>query len=252
MRRLIIDCAILFAIGLLLALLGPFGSFGAPFVVRLLYWATAAYAGYFLYMPAMATASRLADRLELPEPAVWAAACAFASLPMSIVIWCASFLWRAPRLPTLEQAASHYANVLVLGGVVCLLFWFVRRRPELRAEQTASAAPAPLEQPPSRVAFLDRLPPHLGRELIALEMEDHYVRAHTTLGSTMLLMRLRDAAAELDGLPGAQVHRSWWIARGAVRGVRREGRNLRLLLANGLTAPVARNKAAELEAAGWF
>jgi hypothetical protein len=31
----------------------------------------------------------------------------------------------------------------------------------------------------------------------------------------LLLMRFSDATAELDGLPGLRVHRSWWIAEGA-------------------------------------
>ena len=61
-------------------------------------------------------------------------------------------------------------------------------------------------------------------------MEDHYVRAHTMLGSDLVLLRLRDAIAELDGIEGAQVHRSWWVARDVVEGVEREGRKLRLLL----------------------
>ena len=32
--------------------------------------------------------------------------------------------------------------------------------------------------------FLDRLPPRLGRDLLCLQMEDHYVRAHTARGPT--------------------------------------------------------------------
>ena len=34
-------------------------------------------------------------------------------------------------------------------------------------------------------------------------------------------MRLSDAVEELEGLEGAQTHRSWWVARDAVRGVER-------------------------------
>jgi len=49
-----------------------------------------------------------------------------------------------------------------------------------------------------------------------------------------------------------QVHRSWWVARGAVEDVLREGRNLRLGLARGIEAPVARAKIAELKDARWI
>jgi DNA-binding LytR/AlgR family response regulator len=88
--------------------------------------------------------------------------------------------------------------------------------------------------------------------LIALEMEDHYVRAHTMLGSDLILMRMRDAIAELAGVPGMQVHRSWWVAQAAVAAVERDGRNVRLELANGLRAPVSRERVAALREAGWI
>ena len=83
-------------------------------------------------------------------------------------------------------------------------------------------------------------------------MEDHYVRAHTMLGSDLVLLRLRDALGELDGIEGAQVHRSWWVARDAVEGVERDGRSVRLVLPRGIAAPVARSRMAELTKAGWF
>ncbi|MBL7599110.1 LytTR family transcriptional regulator, partial [Escherichia coli] len=46
--------------------------------------------------------------------------------------------------------------------------------------------------------------------------------------------------------------RSWWVARAAVQGVRREGRNIRLQLIGGIEAPVARAQVPALEAQGWF
>lgn len=245
-RRILIDCAIIFGVGVILALVGPFGSFAAPFGLRLLYWLAMSYAGYFLYFPAMAGATALAPRLQLPEPALWAAACLIVTLPMTAVTWCANFIWRAPSWPTLDQALDQYFNVFVMGALVCALFWFARQRHRAR--------PAPMPEPEAAAPprLLERLPPHLQAPPIALEMEDHYVRVHTPHGSTLLLMRLSDAVLELDGLPGALVHRSWWVARDAVTGTRREGRNLRLLLAGGIEAPVARAQAAGLEAEGWF
>lgn len=246
-RRLLIDCAAIGGIGLLLALLGPFGSFAAPFGFRLLYWGGLAYAGYFLYRPAMTLAARSAARLAIPEPAAWAAACLAATVPMSAVVWLIAGIWRPVRWPSPATAVAHYGNVLVVGAMVCLFFWLLRPR-AVGAGDDASAAPAP----PPAPRFLDRLPPHLGRSLLALEMEDHYVRAHTSAGSTLLLMRLRDAIAELDGIEGRQVHRSWWVARHAVVRSRREGRNVRLVLVGGLEAPVARGQVPALQAAGWL
>lgn len=251
-RRILIDCAIIFGVGLVLALVGPFGSFAAPFGLRLLYWLAMSYSGYFLYFPAMRGMSVLAPRLALPEPALWAAACLIVTLPMSAVVWIANFVWHPPGWPTLEQALTHYFNVLVMGALVCALFWFARQRHLTRPAPEPAPEPraAPGESPLPRL--VDRLPPHLRAAPIALEMEDHYVRVHTERGSTLLLMRMRDAVAELDGMPGALVHRSWWVSREAVRGARREGRNVRLQLAGGIEAPVARAQAGALEADGWL
>ena len=78
------------------------------------------------------------------------------------------------------------------------------------------------------------------------------MRVHTALGSELILLRMRDAVAELDGIDGAQVHRSWWVARDAVEDVKRDGRNLRLVLTGGLEAPVSRARVAELKDSGWL
>jgi DNA-binding LytR/AlgR family response regulator len=99
--------------------------------------------------------------------------------------------------------------------------------------------------------LLGRLPGHLAGPVLAIEMEDHYARVHTAAGSVLLLMRMRDAVAEMDGADGAQVHRSWWVARDAVEAAEADGRNVRLRLAGGLCAPVARGQVAVLREAGW-
>jgi DNA-binding LytR/AlgR family response regulator len=92
-------------------------------------------------------------------------------------------------------------------------------------------------------SLLDQLPAELGSQIIALEMEDHYVRVHTALGSALVLV------GEIEGV---QAHRSWWVARGAVDDVLREGCNLRLKLARGIEAPVARAKVADLRDVSWI
>ena len=111
----------------------------------------------------------------------------------------------------------------------------------LKVERAAPSAP-----------FLDRLPPAWNGQLVALEMEDHYVRAHGPDTSALLLLRMRDAEAELDGVDGLRVHRSWWVARDAVDKVLRDGRSYKLRLTNGLEVPVARDRVAALKTAGWF
>jgi len=65
-------------------------------------------------------------------------------------------------------------------------------------------------------------------------------------------MRLADAVDELEGLDGAQVHRSWWVARDAVRDVRRGDGRAVLSLPDGLEVPVSRTYGRVLREAGWY
>lgn len=263
LRQVLIDLSIMTVVGVLLAFVGPFGSFDLPLEWRFVYWLGYAYIGYACYRPVTVLAARMATRLDLPEWTMVLTGVFVGTVPMSAAVW---VLGRMPgnlRWPTLSEALLNYFYVFVIGAGVTLLFMAMNRgpgddaraasasgtaRPDTRAPETQPAPATKANQP----AFFDRLPAHLGSDLLALEMEDHYVRAHTALGSELILMRLRDAVAELEGIDGMQVHRSWWVARHAVEDVTRDGRNVRLVLPGGLEAPVSRAKVAELRQVGWF
>ena len=249
MRTIAIDLAIMTVIGLVLALIGPFDTSALPLPRRILTWLAYAYIGYVFYRPVWPLADRLARQLHLPRLGLLVTGCILATIPAASAIWIVETWPVGLRMPTLEQGFSAYVNVLIIGASIMVIFYLIQR------EQPTATAPAPLPQAADnapRARLFERLPPHLGGEIIALEMEDHYVRAHTALGSDLILMRLTDAISELDGIAGAQVHRSWWVARGAVEEVRREGRNLRLVLPRGITAPVARANVHRLKEEGWF
>ena len=85
-----------------------------------------------------------------------------------------------------------------------------------------------------------------------MEAEDHYLRLHTSKGQDLILMRLSDAVAELEGIEGAQVHRSWWVARDAIAdAVRGDGRAT-LTLKDGAEVPVSRTYARLLRERDWI
>ena len=97
-------------------------------------------------------------------------------------------------------------------------------------------------------ALLGRLPPGIGRDILALETEDHYLRVHTAGGSALILMRMVDAVAALDPRLGAQVHRRWWVAEAAVVRIQAEGHRLSLRLNDDSLVPVGRTFAAAVKA----
>ena len=85
-------------------------------------------------------------------------------------------------------------------------------------------------------AFNRRLPAEVGRDVIYLKAGGHYVHVVTTAGAAIVLVRLRDAIAEL-GDRGMQVHRSYWVAHSHVAAVERPDA---LRLTTGEIVPVSR------------
>jgi len=104
-------------------------------------------------------------------------------------------------------------------------------------QESVAAVPVAAAAMPS--SFLDRLPEKIGRHVIALEAEDHYVRVHTDLGSTLVLARLSDAIDELGVVEGLRVHRSYWVRKNAVQKVSANGKGFLLRLSNGMDVPVS-------------
>jgi hypothetical protein len=256
LRDLVVEWVVILAVGIALAALGPFGSFElGGFGERLAYWVPAAFLGYAIFRPIALVAILVARRLALPELPAALLGTLLAAVPAALAI--AYFGgYRPGAEPSFEVLFQLYVQVAVIGVLVMTVFVLIEK-----SSANAVAAPAPLlnasadaapPAPSPAAPFFDRLPPGWEDRLIALEMEDHYVRAHAPGESRLILLRMRDAEAELGGVEGMRIHRSWWVARGAVEAVVREGRSYRLRLAGGIEAPVARERVVELRAAGWL
>lgn len=232
------------AAGAFLAFSNAFTSGQPPLALRLAYWVPLMIAGGLWGHLCSLLTCRWIDPTERP----WLAAAvmsAMIALPMTVVVWAVTGLVYEGRIYPLEWLPAFLFPVAVICTVMCVLNIFLARG---RTIQTHAAAPG---APPAR--FLDRLPPKLrGARLIAVQAEDHYLRLHTDRGSDLILMRLSDAVAELEGLEGAQVHRSWWAARDAVRDVSRGDGRAVLTLEGDLKVPVSRVHARRLRAEGWW
>ncbi|MGB7420073.1 MAG: LytTR family DNA-binding domain-containing protein [Erythrobacter sp.] len=181
-------------------------------------------------------------------------------------------LW---QLGGLDAALSEafmpiWVRASLIGAFFFALFFVLNRRAARQTAviETASGvgrnrsqpplvAPSPPEPEPTseqgaaQTQLHDRLPRGFPA-ILALQVEDHYVRAIAAERSEMVLISLSDAIAEMPEDVGEQVHRSWWVARSAVAGHRRVGRDVRLVLINGSEAPVSRVMAPTLRAKGWF
>lgn len=246
-REWTIDLSVAVVIGILLGLMGPFGSFfnDGP-AVRVAYWVCSVVFGMVLFGTLTRLGAAGAIRLGFPD---WTA--------LPLVILFGTMLLGAPiRLfavafwPGVVKAVpltAWFGQCLAISAPLVVGAYFLRARQAGRAvgassQPALSLAPVPPEAAPSPDAS----------NVLYLKMEDHYVRIRTEHGSRLEMGPLARVTAMLSGVEGLQTHRSWWVARRAILGVERDGRNLRLKLVDGETAPVSRASVAKLRAAGWL
>jgi DNA-binding LytR/AlgR family response regulator len=237
-----------------MAVTGPFGSYESMGLAkRLVYFACI---GLLFWLQVIGVAFLL---LRFEPSSGWsitsrmALAGFVASIPGTLeIILIHSWLVRRIPLSAFMEIFPSTAFLTVVVSVVIGLF--VERRLHVVADAERArvgAMPAPETPAVAAPDFFRRMPPALGRDLLALEMEDHYLRIHTALGSDLILLRLRDALAELGPTRGRQVHRSWWVAEGAIQSVERGARPV-LVLRNSLRVPVSKSFRDQVREAGWL
>lgn len=230
--------------GVVLALTGAFQTHHAPLWLRLAYWVFVMITGGLWAHLVSRPVERRIDMYERPWLMV-AALTAVITLPMTAWVWAVTGPVLHGGMMPVGALPHMFVPVLTVTATFSAVNVFLGRgKPVQTHAQPAGEGTA---------RFLDRLPPKLrGARLIAVQAEDHYLRLHTDRGSDLILMRLSDAVAELEGLEGAQTHRSWWVARDAVRDVDRGDGRASLTLDGPLVAPVSRRHAKALRAAGWW
>lgn len=245
-------------LGLVFGSIGPFGTFYdlAP-PVRYAYWLIAT-TGSWAQIVLVGTL--LEGRILPASRPLWLRSVISAAIGTVIIAYEIPLLeawfrpWNAGHLPPAWLLAVYNLPLTIS---ISLAFCFVFARD--RAAEKAAAPPPAISEPVAAapaagpaIPFLRRVPARLGQCLLALEMEDHYLRIHTALGSDLVLCRFGDALAELEGCDGLQVHRSFWVARSAIAGHQRRNGRVSLTLINGLEVPVSRTYLPAVRDAGWL
>jgi DNA-binding LytR/AlgR family response regulator len=235
------------ALGLLAALIGPFGTYAdMGWAARLVYWLGIFLVNGVQVVAALALVAAV-SRGRLPSWAVGVVAALLASVPATLEVAALEYWLRDHDMTPYLHAL--FAEVLLLTVAVTVSMVLIRSRLKHHAPIAVPGVPVP--EGPRGETLLKRVKPEARGELLALQMEDHYLRVHTSAGNDLILLRLSDALPEVAGLDGMQVHRSYWVARAAVRGVEKDGRKLALVLTNGMKVPVSRANVTAIRAAGW-
>ena len=274
LRRFLIELWAMAIFAAVIGFLGPFGTYlDGDFVQRVARWWMQLTGAYVLVRPSILLWSAIAEATSLPPRAMVYSGVFFSSFPLAL-LW----NWTAQAF---FHSLGGYGGLLPFAllsaiGILGVVIWAQSIDLRLRqgfgsshpsgqkldgegpAEplgdrpQTAEEAAPPASDPLIQPRLFRRLTPGFHGPVIALQSEDHYVRVHGTTGSELIFMRLRDAIAEMESMPGEQVHRSWWIAEGGIAVTETDGRNRLVTLLNGVVAPIARDSVSRLERKGFF
>ena len=244
----------------LVGFMGPFGTYGeGDLLVRVGHWSYFLLGAYVLVRPVIVLGNALAQRTGLPRRHVTTSCVLLSSVPLSFVwSWGGAVMFHSPMRYSVILPFSLICAFAVL--IITIMAERMGRSIERAAAIEKSVQPpwsavvaSPAQGASAAVPRLrERLSPGFAGPILALQSEDHYVRVHGTGRAELVLMRLRDAIAEMDDVPGAQVHRSWWVARNAFDAGAETAKSRILRLTNGLEVPVARDSVERLRVAGFI
>lgn len=253
-RQLLLELWAVLLLASIVGFMGPFGAYNDDGLVsRIVHWWQLLMGAYLLIRPSIIGLNHLALKTDLPKQTVVFWGVVVLSVPLSI-------LWRNIGQDEFRKL-DGYAGLLPF-SLLCALAvlgvtqWALHADKRLRVARSpdAHARSSSNEPAKSRNAFEPALKKRLSSAfvgpIVALQSEDHYVRVHGEKNSELILIRLRDAVAEMEGVEGWQVHRSWWVARDGIVRATPSGRSWALTLKNDSTALVARDMIERLKATG--
>lgn len=245
------------------------GHFSKP--VSLLYWLGASHAVWITLELATRLAAQFAPKGKTPLIAIVIAG--FMLQPLlgrpTLSLWQLLFIDLLPpgaERPTIAYffaSFSDYGRILVantfIGGVwIAFNFLFDRVLgvPRFRAAtgfkvNMMDAEGASQQEQIADTGLLLRLPQELGKTVIALSAEDHYVRVYTPEGDDLVLYRFSDAVREMPESMGMQVHRSHWVNLSAISSFEESGRGASLTLNETITIPVSQRYIEVLKTRGF-
>lgn len=227
-RDWMMQAGLVTTIGVALGYLGPFGTY-ADFTrtERFSYWIGLTVV-MWLQDSAAFIVIRRAERLRaLPIWLQAAAAALIGAIPTTFEVAYLEGLLRVGGVLTpLSLAQTFWAvTAISLAVFVPITLLDAARRPTPVIDSAPDLA--------------RNLPPQFGGAVQALSAEDHYLRVYSAGRDALIHYRFSQAVQEL-GAAGVQVHRSWWVAKGAVERVEREGARYVLVLPGEVRVPVSR------------
>ena len=230
------------------AMIGPFTTYTAfGFGERLVYWAVICAVAVMLGIGIREVVEKWRGGESLRTDILVTVA---QSSIIGPVVWLINHMVYGLDVQSIASFAEHVGAVLASGLLVTAL----REQFRIRRE-TVSGAEAWADDPVTDKAmpeFLALVEETQRGPVQRISADDHYLHVVTTKGSSRILMRFRDALAQLGDLPGYRIHRSHWVAAARLLRVRSEGRRYVAELNCGTELPVSRAYLDDLRRGGYL
>ena len=218
-------------------LAGPFGTHDAPLIIRAAYWLASITVALVMSTAIISSAHQVKALEGLPAWVVSQLGAATFSLIY------AGFLVLLTNL--MFDGRATLPNYLTLLGFVSPIAAAVAVIVDLfRSDEDRGDGDTPDDR------FFKRLKPDLGRSLIRLSMQDHYLEVVTSKGAQLILLRFSDALEKVGAQPGWRIHRSHWVAEAGISDIRRENGKTVVVTQDGEELPVSRTYLPTLREAG--
>lgn len=230
--------------GCILGIIGPFEqSYRFDLFERIGLWIT-----YFtLSAPLLwGACSAIYERIWPLTPLGRVGVCALISLvsspPILAIVEILGYTQGRPFPSDLVAAFFAACEVFIVTFPVCLFFVFLKYQ--------ALAKDAPMNTVCKSVSPLNDAFRLFGEDvftsLYALRAEGHYTRAYGAWGEKLIDKTFSDMLEIVAPLSGAQVHRSWWVAKDQVERICGKGSAFQLVLQTGMHVPLARRRRRDL------
>lgn len=148
----------------------------------------------------------------------------------------------------LQMAPSYLASWFLVNAAPALAGRAASPAASLEPAVTLPAAPEPpaaTDNAGPRQDPLARLPPAIGRDLVSISSDLHYLQVVTTRGRATVLGSLNHVESELSG-QGVRLHRAHWVSLAHVRRLLKSERGWRCELRDGRRLPVSRRRIGEV------
>ncbi len=231
---------VLACVAAVLALTGPFGTYDTlGLAARAAYWGAATVGCFWLGMVTSLMTATQAEDWRVPAPLAQIIGGIVAGIPVAAAVALLNVIaFGDPFTAGFGRVLPYAATIAVIVGVI---YEMVERREAATAEARHSGNGSTPQTGDTAVAVLfDRLPPAIGRDIVHLQAQDHYVAVRTLKGEALVLISMADATEAL-GARGMRVHRSWWVSRAHMRDLTYRNGAPRLVTSLGDEIPVGRS-----------